>query len=111
MKLLVAMRADISSGKNFFEMSKELWVDRHHIFEVTVRRAILDHQDLAVAFKNGGLNLPDSLVQQHAQVLLSINNLLPRFAHTVWTKRICLPRPTERRLVFSHDFKSGLSDQ
>src|SRR5690349_9392721 len=98
MKRFVAMRADVSSGKNFFEMSKELRVDRDHIFEVAVRRAILDHQDLAVTFKNGGLNLPDALIQQRAEVFLSINNFLARFAHTDGTKRICLPRPTERGL-------------
>src|SRR5438132_3006932 len=98
MKFFVAMRADVSSGKYFFEMAKELRVDRDHIFEMPVRSAVFNHQNLAVAFENRGLNLSEPLIHENAQILPAIQNLATRLAHTDWTKRICLSRPTERRL-------------
>src|SRR5437588_11126412 len=98
MKSFVAMRPDVSPGKHFFKMSKELRIDRNHIFEMSVRSAVFNHQNLAVAFENRSLNLSESLVSQHAQILLSVENLSTRLAHTDWTKRICFSRPTERRL-------------
>src|SRR5437868_6897090 len=98
MKLFVAVRTNVSSGKNFFEMPKELRVDRNHIFEMPMRRAVFDHQNLAVAFENRGLNLSEPLVFEHAQILSAIENLATGLAHTDRTKRICLSRPTERRL-------------
>ena len=36
-------------GNDVLEVLEERRVDRHHVFEVAVDRAILDHQDLAVA--------------------------------------------------------------
>src|SRR6266550_2457405 len=98
MKSFVAMRPDVSPGKHFFEMSKELWIDRNHIFEMSVRSAVFNHQNLAVAFENRSLNFSDSLVHENAQILPAFENFATRLAHTDWAKRICFSRPTERRL-------------
>lgn len=102
------MRADVSSGKDFFEMSKELRVDRNHIFEVAVRSAVFDHQNLAVAFENGGFDLADFLGQQHAQVFRAVKNFLTRFAHTEGAKRICLSGQAERWLGLLPRFQKRL---
>ena len=48
-QLLVVVGADVAAGENFFQVLRELGVDRHHVFEVAVHGAILHHQDLAVA--------------------------------------------------------------
>src|SRR6266550_7875620 len=97
MKSFVAMRPDVSPGKHFFEMSKKLWIDRNHIFEMSVRSAVFNHQNLAVAFENRSLNFSESLVHENAQILPAFENFATRLAHADRTKRICLAWPTQRR--------------
>ena len=55
--LLVVVRQDVAPRKNFFQVLRELRINRHDIFEVTVLRAILHHQDLAVALDHLRLDL------------------------------------------------------
>src|SRR5207342_3542509 len=58
------------------------------------------HQDLAVAFENRRLDFADLLVQKDADVLLAVENRLPRLARARRAQRVGLPRPAERRLRF-----------
>jgi len=69
---------DVAAREHLFEVLEELGVDRHHVLEVAVDGAVLHHQDLAVAFENRRLDLADLLVQQDADVLLAVENLLAR---------------------------------
>ena len=41
--------ADVAARERLLEVLEERRVHRHHVFEVAVDRAVLDHQDLAVA--------------------------------------------------------------
>ena len=50
-------------GKHLFEVLEERRVHRHHVLEMAVHRAVLHHQDLAVALEDGRLDLADLLVQ------------------------------------------------
>ena len=54
MQLLVVVGGDVAAGENVFEVLGEFGVDRHHVFEVAVDGAVFHHQDLAVAFDDGG---------------------------------------------------------
>ena len=85
-------------GIRVFEMFEERRVHRHHVFEVAVEGAVLHHQDLAVAFDDGGLDLADLLVQQDLVVALAVEDLLARFANAGRAERVGLARPAERRL-------------
>src|SRR5262245_35579437 len=67
---------------------------------MAVQRTILHHDDLAVALENGRLDLANLLVEQHADVLLAVDDRLPRFAHADRAQRVGLARPAERRFGF-----------
>ena len=95
---LVVVRPDVAARKDLFEMLEERRVDRHHVLEMAVNRAVLHHQDLAVALEDGRLDLADLLVQEHADVFLPVQNFLPRFARARRAERVGLTRPAERRL-------------
>ena len=77
---------------------KNVGVHRHHVLEVAVDRAVLHHQDLAVALEDGRLDLADLLVEQDADVLLAVENRLARLARAGRAERVGLARPAERRL-------------
>ncbi len=97
-QLLVVVRLDVAAREYLFEVLEELGVDRHHVLEVAVNGAVLHHQDLAVALENRRLDLADLLVQQDADVLLAVENLLPRFTRAGRAERVGLTRPAQRRL-------------
>ena len=99
-QLLVVVRADVAARERFLEVLEEGRVHRHHVLEVAVNRAILDHQDLAVALDDLGLNLPDLLVQQDLVITLAVENLLARLAHADRAERVGLARPAKRGLHF-----------
>src|SRR5262249_19131457 len=77
---------------------EERRVHRHHVLEVAVNGAVLHHQNLAVALENRRLDLADLLVEQDADILLAVENLLARLTHAARAQRVGLPRPAERRL-------------
>jgi hypothetical protein len=52
-ELLVVVGADVAARIRVFEVLEERRVHGHHVFEVAVDRAVLDHQDLAVALEDG----------------------------------------------------------
>ena len=83
---LIVVRRNIAAGKHLLEMLEEVGIHRHDVFEMTMEPAILDHQNLAVAFENRGLNFSDSLVHENTQILPAIQDLATRLAHTDWTK-------------------------
>jgi hypothetical protein len=45
---LVGVGGDVAPGEGLLEVAVELGVDRHHVLEVAVPGAVLDHQDPAV---------------------------------------------------------------
>jgi hypothetical protein len=99
-ELVVVVGADIAAGKHFLEVLEEVGVDRHHVLEVAVNGAVLHHQDLAVALEDSRLDLADLLVEENADVLLPVENRLPRFARAGGAQRVGLARPAERRFRF-----------
>ena len=52
-ELLVVVRLDVAPRERLLEVLEHRRVDRHDVFEVPVDRAVLDHQDLAVALDDG----------------------------------------------------------
>ena len=97
-QLLVVVRADVAAGEHLFEVLEERGVDRHHVLEVAVNGAILHHQDLPVAFEDRGLDLADLLIQEDADVLLAVEDLLPRLPRAGGAERVGLTGPAEWRL-------------
>src|SRR5262249_24436530 len=78
------------------------------ILEVTVDRAVLDHEDLPVPLENRGLDFPYLFVEQHAHVFLAVENLLPRLADAVRAEGVRLSRPAEHRLGLLVRFQQPL---
>ena len=97
-QLLVVVRADVAAGEDLLEVLEEVGVDRHHVLEVAVNGAILDHEDLPVALDDRRLDLADLLIQEDLTVLLAVEDVLPRLARAGGAERIGLARPAERRL-------------
>ncbi len=69
-ELFVIVRFDIASREQRFDVLQELGVDRHHVFEMAVIGAILDHPHLAVAFDDLCLDLADLFIDQHRHIFL-----------------------------------------
>src|ERR1051325_7503639 len=90
------MRRNVPARKNCFEMPQELRIDRNYVFKVTVHRAILNHEDAAVALKNRGLDFTGATIAEDRDIFAAINNFLARFPHTHGTKRVGLARPAQR---------------
>ena len=79
-------------------MPEERGVIGHHVLEMAVLRAVLHHQNLAIALDDGRLDLADLLVDQNLVVLLAVEDFLPNLRHAFRTQRVSLARPPERRL-------------
>ena len=86
MQFLVVVRADVAAGENLFEMREKLGVDRHHVFEVAVDRAILHHQNLAVALNNLGFDLTRFFVAQNLHRQLAVDDLVADFGDALRTQ-------------------------
>ena len=97
-ELFVVVRADVAAGEALFEVLEERRVDRHHVFEMAVLRAVLHHQDLAVALDDLRLDLADLLVQQDFVGKLAVDDLLADFGDAARAQGIGLAGPAERRL-------------
>jgi hypothetical protein len=90
---LILVRPYVAAGKAFFQMFEEGRVDGHHVLEVAVNGAVLDHQDLAVALNDLRFNLAYLVVEQDGQRLLAAQDFRPNLGDTAWAQRIGFPRP------------------
>src|SRR5205823_325530 len=97
-ELLVVVRADVAPRERFFQVLEERRIDRHHVFEVPVDRAVLDHDDLAVLLGDSGFDLAHLLVEKNPVILLAVDDRLARGAHAVRAERVGFARPAKRRL-------------
>ena len=109
-QLLVALAvgADVAAGEALFEVLEEGGVDRHHVFKVAVLGAVLDHQDLAVALDDLGLDLAHLLVEQDFVGQLAVENLLADLGDALGTERVGGARPAEGRLLLLIALEEGL---
>ena len=110
-EVLVVVSADVAAGENFFEVLEERRVDGHHVFEVTVLGAILNHQDLAVAFDDLGFDLAHFFILQDLNRHFAVEDLLTKSQGRISGRgnRFRGGQPRVGR-TFSHDLSSGLSD-
>jgi hypothetical protein len=97
-ELFVVVRADVAAGEALFQVLEERRVDRHDVFEVAVLRAVLHHQDLAVALDDGGFDLANLFIQQDFVRQLAVDNLLPDLRYAAGAERVGLTRPAQWRL-------------
>ena len=79
MKPFVVVGANVTAGKDFFEVLEEGRVIGHYIFEMTVLLAVLDHQDLAVSLDDLCFDFADSFVEQDFVRQLAVDDLLANF--------------------------------
>jgi hypothetical protein len=107
-QLLVVVGADVAAREHFFEMLEERRIDRHHVFEVAVNGAVLQHHDLAVLLGDRGLDLADLFVEQRLERTRAVENRLARFAHAGRAQRVGLARPAQRRLGLLVRFRNRL---
>ena len=92
--------ADVAAGEALFKMLEEGGVDGHHVFEVAVLGAVLDHQDLAVALDDLGLDFADLFIQEDFVRQLAVEDLLADLGYALGAERICGARPAQRGLLF-----------
>ena len=45
----IVVRANVAARKNILQVFEEGRIDRHHVFKMAVNRAILHHEDFAIA--------------------------------------------------------------
>jgi hypothetical protein len=109
-QLLIVVSLDIATRKHGFDVRQKLRVDGHHVFEVPVIRAILNHPNLAVAFDNLRFDLTNLLVDQNRHSCLPLRMFsrasITQFGHN---ESVTLGQPSVG-FVFCQDFSSGLSD-
>ena len=105
---LVVMRLDIAARKHFFEVAEKLSVNGHYVFKVAMDRAVLHHQDLAVALDDLRLDLADLFVQQDLVRQLAVDDLLPNFRNAFGAERVCCTRPAKGRLLLLVALQQGL---
>ncbi|MGC2402456.1 MAG: hypothetical protein WA510_21860 [Acidobacteriaceae bacterium] len=75
-------------------------IDGHHVFEVAVFGAILDHKDLAVPLNDLSLDLARLFVQQDFVRQLAVDDLLADLRDAFGAERVGATGPTQRRLFF-----------
>ena len=92
------MGPHIASGKCFLKVTKELRVDGHDIFVVTMNRAILNHLDLPILLDDLRLDLSHFLMEKIFVIFLPIEDRLTGLTYTLRAQGIRLTRPTQRRL-------------
>ena len=98
-QLLIVVGADVAAGEDLFEMLEEGRVDRHDVFKVAMNRAVLHHQDLAVALDDLRLDLADLLVQKDLVGQLAVDDLLANLWHAARAEGVSGTRPAEGRLL------------
>ena len=109
-KLFVVVRADVAAREAVFQVLEEGGVDRHHVFEMAVLRAILHHQDLAVALDDLRFDFADFFIQKDFVRQLAVDDLLPDLRNALGQSESVSRGQPSGGLVFSQDFSSGLSD-
>ena len=102
------MGADVAAGEALFEVLEEGRIDGHHVFKVAVLGAVLDHQDLAVALDDLGLDFAHLLVEQHFVGQLAVENLLANFGDALGAERVSGAGPAEGGLFFLPGLEEGL---
>jgi hypothetical protein len=73
-----------------------------------LKKAVLDHQDLAVALDDLRLDLAHLFVEQHFIGQLAVENLLANLRHALGTERVGGARPAQRRLLLLIGLLEGL---
>ncbi len=96
----VVVRADVTPRKHILEMLRKSGIDGHQVFELAVLGTFLDHQDLAVALDDLGLDFADRFVQQDLVVDLTGDDLVADFRDALGAKGICFTRPAQWRFGF-----------
>ncbi len=99
-QLVVVVGANVAAGENFFKVLEERRVDGHDVLKVAVLRAILHHEDFAVALDDLGFDFADLLVEKDFVGQLAVNDLLTNLGDALRTERIGGAGPAKRRLLF-----------
>src|SRR5215204_4967459 len=91
------MRADVTPGKDVLQVLEEFGVDRHHVLEVAVDRAILYHEDLAVALDDLRLDLAGTRIVEDVNRGLAVEDLLADFGDALRAQGVGVAGPAEGR--------------
>ena len=75
---------------------------------MAVLGAVLDHQDLAVALDDLGLDFADFFVQENFVRQFAVEDLLADLWDALGTERVCRARPAEGRLFLLPALLQGL---
>jgi len=104
------MRGKCRGREHALDVLEKLHVDGHHVFKVAVNRAVFNHPDFAVFLNDLGFISPTfSLIRTDTSCLplrMSSRASITQFGHS---ESVVRGQPRVG-FVFSHDFKSGLSD-
>src|SRR5471030_375540 len=94
-QLGIVVGADIAAGEYVFQVLEEGRIDGHDVFKMAVNRAVLDHQDFAIALDHLGLDLARFAVVEDIEGRLAVQNLLADLGDAARAQGIRLARPTQ----------------
>src|SRR6516165_952907 len=100
--------ANVAAREALFKVLEEGRVDGHDVFEVAVLGAILDHENLAIALDDLGLDFANLFIQKDFMGKLAVEDLLANLRDALGTERVSGARPAERRLLLLVALEQGL---
>ena len=97
MNVFVFGGAEVSTKEERLDPFEKCRIGRHHIFESSMLRTILAHDDLTIVFENLCFDFTGVLVHQRFERRLSGDYSVADFFYTGWTKTVGLAREAEWR--------------
>src|SRR6185312_906309 len=97
-QLFIVVGSDVAAGKVVFEVLKERRVDGHYVVKMAMLGAVLDHQNLAIALDDLGLDFANLLIQKDLVRQLAVENLLAALRDALGAQRVGGARPAQGRL-------------
>src|SRR6266571_7226752 len=97
MESLIVMGIDVASRIHRFDVFQKPFIDSHHVLELAMDRALFNHPDLTVSFKDGRLDLTNLLIDQNPIIGIPVQYLLTGLLNALWTEGVRGARPSQGR--------------
>jgi hypothetical protein len=104
----VVVRVNVPSGVHRLDVFQELGVHGHHVFDVAVNRAILDHPDFVVTLDDGRFDLAGFFLNDLPRVFAAFDDPLARFLDALGAERVGDAGPAQCGFGLLPRFLQGL---
>lgn len=86
--VLIFGGAKVAAKEERLDPFEKRRIGRHHILELSMLRAILPHDNLAIIFEDLGFDFTGMLVHQRLERYLSGDDRVANFFYAGWTKTV-----------------------